>query len=117
MSLLNAVVVDANILVSISSKETKTHEIAEDAFNSFAIDGWQFFAPNVIVAESMFALCNKLETKIFSPKDHEKAVESFLDYMTVIETPKDESVLMKRALNFDSLMGAVVVRRTDCISH
>ena len=97
MSNANAAVVDASILVSIASKETTTYLAAKNAFNSYAQNGWEFFAPNVIVAEVMFALCQKLAAGILTEAEYEQAIESFLDYMTIVETPDDDTVLVNRA--------------------
>lgn len=49
--------VDASIMVSISCKEAATHRAAETALNAYTKNGFEFFAPNVIVAEVIFALC------------------------------------------------------------
>ncbi len=101
----NAAVIDASILVSIAAKETATHLTAEDAFKAYSQNGWKFFAPNVIVAEVMFALCQKLAAGILTGAEYEKAVESFLDYMTIISMPNDETDLVKRAVEIRETYG------------
>ena len=98
MSLPNAVVIDACILVSISSNEACSYKIAEKSFDTYAMNGWEFFAPNVIISEGMFALCKKLNANILTAKDHDKAVESYLDYTSFISLHNNESSLMKRAV-------------------
>lgn len=98
MSNPNAAVVDASILVSIASKETGTYLIAKNNFNSYAQNGWGFFAPNAIVAEVLFALCQKFAAGVLTESEYEQAIESFLDYMTIVETPVDETDLVKRAV-------------------
>ncbi len=50
-NLPNAVVPDANILIALCSKEQTTFQTAEKAFDKYVRDGWEFFAPNIIVAE------------------------------------------------------------------
>ena len=92
----NAGIIDASILVSISSNEAATHLAAEIAFNAYAQNGWEFFAPNVIVAEVIFALCQKLTAGVLTEAEHEKALETFLDMMKIISTPNDETDLVKR---------------------
>lgn len=91
-------VIDASMLVSIASKEAGTYLVAKNAFDSYAMNGWEFFAPSVIVGEVVFALCQKLAAGILTEPEYEQAVESFLDYMTFIETPDNESSLVKRAV-------------------
>lgn len=95
---LHAAVIDASILVSIASKETPTHLPAEAAFKAYSQNGWEFFAPNVIVPEVMFALCQKLTGELLTGPEYEQAVESFLDYMTIISTRDDGTDLVKRAI-------------------
>jgi predicted nucleic acid-binding protein len=94
----NAVVIDANILISICSKEQLTYPIADSAFKIYAQNGWDFFAPAVIVAEGIFALCNKLQAGVLTQAEYEQAIDFFVDYMQFIQTPIDESALMKRAV-------------------
>lgn len=106
----DAVVVDACILISIASKEQDTSPIAEQAFEVYVNNGWEFFAPSVIVAEGMFALCHKLQSGVLTQTEHDQAVEYFLDYMTIIETPTDESALMKRAVE---IRGNYVCKRSS----
>ena len=95
---LRVAIVDASILVSIASKETPTHLPAEAAFKAYSQNGWKFFAPNVIVPEVMFALCQKLTGELLTKPEYEMAVKCFLDYMTIISTPDDETDLVKRAI-------------------
>ncbi len=101
----NAAVVDASIIVSIASKEIGTYLVAKNAFDTYAQNGWEFFAPNVIVGEVMFALCQKFATGILTEAEYEQAIESFLDYMTIVETPDDETSLVKRAVEIRETYG------------
>lgn len=100
-----AVVIDASILVSISSKEAATFLIAENAFDIYAKNGWEFFAPNVVVGEVIFALCHKLAAGVLTKAEHEKAVESLLNLMKNISTPDDETNLVKRAVEIRKSYG------------
>lgn len=93
-----AVIGDANILVAICSKERQTYQTAKDAFDEYARQGAEFFAPNVIVAEVLFVLCRKLDAGILTAAEHEKAIEFFRDYLTIISlSPDGEAALIKRA--------------------
>jgi predicted nucleic acid-binding protein len=109
----NALIVDANILISISSKEQDTFPIADSALKIYAQNGWEFFAPSVIVAESMFALCNKLKNGFLTQSEYEQAVDVFVDYMKFISTPNDESSLMKRAIEIRGTYGCS--HSSDCL--
>ena len=101
----DAVVIDASILVSISSKEAATYLTAENAFDFYAKNGWEFFAPNVVVSEVIFALCHKLAAGVLTEVEHEKAVESFLNLMKNILTPDDETDLVERAIEIRESYG------------
>src|SRR6185369_7743793 len=101
----NAVVVDANILISICSKEQLTYTLADSAFKTYAQNGWDFFAPAVIVAEGMFALCNKLQAGVLTQTGYEQAIDFFVDLMKFIQTPDEESSLVKRAVEIRGTYG------------
>ncbi len=101
----NAIVVDASILVSIASKEIGTHIIAETAFNNYANNGWEFFAPNVIVGEFMFALCQKFASGILTEAEYEQSIEIFLVLMNNISTQTNDIFLVKRAVEIRETYG------------
>lgn len=113
MSTPNAVVIDANVLISICSKEQDTYPIADAAFNSYAQNGWEFYAPNIIVAEVLFALCVKLQSGTLTRAEYDQAIEFFSDFMQVISTPDNESAFIKRAVE---IRGSYACKRTsDCL--
>ncbi len=95
----SAVVLDANILIALCSKENLTFQSAEKAFGEYIQNGWQFFAPNIIVAEVLYILCQKSSLGILTDAEHKRAVEVFEDYMTgVLLSENGESALIKRAV-------------------
>ena len=97
-NLPNAVVPDANILIALCSKEQTTFQTVEKAFDKYVRDGWEFFAPNIVVAEVLYVLCGKLSQGILTVREHEKAVEFFTDLMTAVSPLENgESSLIKRA--------------------
>jgi predicted nucleic acid-binding protein len=98
MSNLDTLIVDANILISISSKEALTHKIAERELKTYVNNGWELVAPHIIVAEGMFALCQKLTAGVLTQLDYEKSVDDFNNYLSIIEMPLSDAVLMKRAV-------------------
>lgn len=110
MSTPDAVVIDANVLVSICSKEQDTYPIADVAFSSYAQNGWEFFAPNIIVAEVLFALCVKHQSGFLVQTEYDQAIESFSDLMQVVSMPNDEAVFIKRAVE---IRGSYVCKRTS----
>jgi predicted nucleic acid-binding protein len=108
-----AVVVDANVLLGICTKEPK-EKIAKDALADYARRNWRFYAPGVISAEFFFVACQKLKTGILSEAEYEKAIEDFSDYMSVIQPPPiGEATLIKRAKDIHSGYGCS--RTADCL--
>lgn len=102
MSTPNAVVVDANILISICSKEQNTYPIADSVFSAYARHGWEFYAPNVVVAEVLFAMCVKCQSGALTQSEYGQAIDIFTDCMQFVGTPDDESSLIKRAAEIRS---------------
>src|SRR3712207_5894567 len=92
-----AVVVDANILISICAKEQATYVMTKAAFEYYATRGWAFYAPGVIVSEVLYTLCGKLQGGILTRTEHSEAVEFFRNYMSVIFPPPsgDASVIAR----------------------
>ncbi len=78
-----AVVIDANILVSICSKEP-SYQTAENALADYAAKNWAFYAPGAILTEVLFILCKKLQDGLLTALEHEEAVKTFNDYMKEI---------------------------------
>ena len=58
-----AVVIDANILISICSQEP-SEATARAALADYTARNWAFYAPSVILTEVLFALCRKLQAGI-----------------------------------------------------
>ncbi|MGE0132000.1 MAG: type II toxin-antitoxin system VapC family toxin [Blastocatellales bacterium] len=75
-----AVVIDANVLVSICSREP-THQTAKTALSNYSARGWAFYAPGAILTEVLFILCKKLQDGSLSEAEHQKAVKVFDRYM------------------------------------
>lgn len=102
----DAVVVDANILISLCIKEPTTFTKAYTAFNNYGKNGWDFYAPNVIIAEVLYVLCLKLQTSLVTRAKYDEAVEFFKDYMSLISTPTGgDASLIQRAKEIQSGYG------------
>ena len=94
---VDAVVIDANVLIGICTKETK-EPTARAALADYITRKWKFYAPNVIVPEFLHIACKKVDEGKLTAAQYEKAVEDFNDYMAVILTPPAGDVpLIKRA--------------------
>jgi predicted nucleic acid-binding protein len=92
-----AVVIDANILISICSKEP-TNQIAENALNDYALKNWAFYAPGAIITEALFVLCRKHQAGLLTEVEHDGAVKVFNDYMKGIRpSPQGDVCFILRA--------------------
>lgn len=91
----NALIIDANLLISVCSKEP-TAAIVQNELENYAKNDWEFFAPNIIVAEVLFILCQKLQNGLLTQKSYDESIENFQDQMKIIETPNDAQFI-KRA--------------------
>jgi predicted nucleic acid-binding protein len=97
-----AVVIDANILIAICSKEEGLFEAAQAVLSDCAERDAEFFAPHVIVSEVLFVFCRKEEDTDddnFSKDEHVKAIEAFSKYLTIISFPQaGDASLIERAV-------------------
>ncbi len=99
MSNLFAVVPDANVLIALCAKEKDKLQTAEAAFKHYTKQGYEFFAPSVLVAEVIFVLCQKLADGSLTQPEYDKAIDVFGDYLQGIElSPNGEASLLKRAV-------------------
>ncbi len=97
------VIPDANILIALCAKEPK-QATAEKALENYANDGWEFYAPNIIVAEVLYILCQKHQGGTLTNKAYQEAVENFQDQMKAITTVSD-ATLIKRAFEIQQSYG------------
>jgi predicted nucleic acid-binding protein len=92
-----AVVIDANILVSISSKEP-TYTTAEKALAEYALKNWAFYAPGVIVGECLYALCQKLQGGVITDAKYKTAIVILKGHVAaILPPPSGEASLIERA--------------------
>lgn len=94
---------DANILIALCAKEPKQLK-AEKALEDYANDGWEFYAPNLIVAEVLYVLCQKHQGGALDDKAYAEAVENFEDQMKAVKTISDTD-LIKRAFEIQQSYG------------
>ena len=103
---LQAIVIDANVLIAVCARERDRLAAAEAAINDYAAKGYLFYAPNVIVGEVLFVLCKKLQDGSLTRIDYDDAMESFAEQMRVIlPPPGGEASLIARAKEIRSGYG------------
>lgn len=109
-----AVVPDANVLIGVCAKEIDKHKTAETAIEGYLNKGYEFFAPNVIVAEVIFIFCQKLAAGLITETEYDTALESFKSYLSFIHlTPSGEASLIDRAVEI--VRGYGCSRSSDCL--
>lgn len=92
------VTIDANVLIALCSKEADKYTIAYAELTRYANEGCQFYAPGVVVAESLFILCKKLQDSSLSAADHAAAVTDLCAFMGMIQPPPGgDGALVARA--------------------
>ncbi|HEY6328727.1 MAG TPA: type II toxin-antitoxin system VapC family toxin [Blastocatellia bacterium] len=92
-----AVVVDANVLISVCSNEP-TLTTAAGALAAYALAGSTFYAPGIVVAEVLYVLCVKVQSNVLSPTQYDNAIVIFEDQMKAISlVPHGDASLIGRA--------------------
>ena len=82
-----AVVLDANVLVALCAQEQDKFILAETTFNDYFLRGWQFYAPGVLLSETLYVLCGKLQNGTLTPTTHTQAIGLLQNYLTDISSP------------------------------
>src|SRR5262249_11522476 len=92
-----SVVIDANVLIAICTQEQNKYSKAKAALEDYAANGFMFFAPNVIIYESLYVICNKLQNSLITAADYEKAIQNLIDQLqAIIPPPNGEVILIQR---------------------
>jgi predicted nucleic acid-binding protein len=105
-----ALVIDANIAVAISSNEQFTDVIAAAELARYSSLGYEFFAPGVIVSETLYVLCGKLQNGVLTSTEHAQSILDFEVLMGKILSPPDgEVALIARA---EAIRGSYSCRRS-----
>lgn len=96
---INAVVVlDANTGVAVAAKEAATEAKAKAALAQYTNNGYLFYAPGVIISETLYALRNQMQNRLLTPTEHGQAVLDFEALMkSVLPPPNGDASLIVRA--------------------
>lgn len=93
-----AVVIDANVLIAICAKEANTYPVALAPMRRYVQNGSIVYAPGVIAAEALFALCRKLTNGVLTTQQHRRAVQRLRIGLAGIRPPPNgEASLVQRA--------------------
>ena len=84
---LSCTVIDANVMIALFAKEPHRYATLTAEIESYARAGSLFYAPNIIVGESLYVLRRKLIDGVLSVAEHEQAVQSLRVRMKAILPP------------------------------
>jgi predicted nucleic acid-binding protein len=101
-----ALVLDASSAVAIAAKEGSREVKARAAIANYSTSGYLLFAPNVIVSETLYALCNREQHSLLNPQDYVQSVNDFQALMAgVLPPPNGEASLILRAAQIRASYG------------
>ncbi len=93
-----AVVLDANVLIAVCANEQDKAATAKTALADYAARGWRYFAPGVVISETLFVLCGKLQSGAITAAEHQIGIRSLIAYMSVtFPPPSGDAALIARA--------------------
>lgn len=105
-----AVVVDANVLIALCAKGADKYTVAHAQMTQYAVGGWRFYAPGVIIAETLFVLCGKLQSELITPTEHLQAIQVLIAEMkSILPPPNGDASLIQRA---EQIRGGYSCRRS-----
>ncbi len=84
---VGAVVIDASVAIAISARETDREPKANAELHRYSTAGYTFYAPGVIVAETLYILCGKLQQGLLTTDEHAQAILDFETLMANILPP------------------------------
>jgi predicted nucleic acid-binding protein len=93
-----AAVIDASIMVALCAREARGYAAARQQMRQYARGGFVAYAPNVIIAETLFALCHKLQDKRITSEQHARFIRHLRVRMRgILPPPLGEAALIERA--------------------
>lgn len=101
-----AVVIDANVAIAISSNEIGRDAMAKAELQNYAAKRYLFYAPGVLISESLYILCLKRQTGALTSIEYSQAI---LDLQRLIKDvlppPDGDAALVARAAAIGSGYG------------
>ena len=97
-SLPDAVVVDASVVIAICAKEAGREAIALAELSYYSSQGYEFYAPGVVVSEALYVLCGKEQNGTLSAADYALAILELESLSTgFLPPPQGEGALVVRS--------------------
>ena len=106
-----AIVMDATVVISLAAKERTTHSQVNAEVTNYLSSGYEFFAPGVLVSETLFSLCRMLVTdQTLTSAQHAQAVTDFHTLLTFISPPPQGEISL--VLRAEAIRGNYTCYRT-----
>jgi hypothetical protein len=68
-----ALVVDANVAIAVTARETGRDALAVAELSLYGSQGYEWYAPGAIVAETLYILCQKYQAMLLTTAEYENA--------------------------------------------
>lgn len=105
-----AVVLDASLVIGLCAKESNKYAAAKAQLETYAQDGWELFAPGVLIGEVLYVLCKKRIEGLLDVSGYASAIASFTALARAIKPPPNGDLsLIDRA---EAIRGAYGCSKT-----
>jgi predicted nucleic acid-binding protein len=85
----DCVVADASMMISLRAREPGSYASTQAQMADDANHGCRFYAPGVIVSETLYGLRRKRSEGSLTAIEHEQAVQSFLAFLAILSPPSN----------------------------
>jgi predicted nucleic acid-binding protein len=97
-TLPGAVVIDASVVVAICAKEARREPVALAELSQYSSQGYEFYAPGVLVSETLYVLCGKEQNGTLTTADYQQAIIELDSIATgLLPPPEGEGALVIRS--------------------
>jgi predicted nucleic acid-binding protein len=96
--LSGAVVIDANVIIAICAKEAGREPLALAELRHYSSQGYEFYAPGVVISEALYVLCGKEQNGTLTAADYQRAILELESLASgLLPPPKGEGALVIRS--------------------
>ena len=92
-----ALIIDANVAIAVCAKENQKHSQAQTELQNYSGQGYLWYAPGVIVSETLHGFCRKEQERLITPQEYAQAVNDFQVFMQSVSPPPngDASLILR----------------------
>lgn len=90
--------IDANVLIALCSREAGTYPVALAQMRNYVRGSYVAYGPGVLVAETLYILCRKLQSGVLTAEQHARAIQHLRVRMRgILPPPGGDGLLTWRA--------------------